>query len=202
MGKAKVVLISGKQGSGKTTLSKRLIQKLHSRPSSRAIVLKFADPLYRMHDFCTGILKNAGIVRDIVKDGPLLQMLGTEWGRKTVDENIWVKIAVAEVERQNKSLANTFQNLTIIIDDCRFKNELMGIPDALRVRLECHRDTRKVRCEAWRDNEMHPSEIDLDDWALMPGKFDLIFNTATQDSDHCATMIAAQLDKGIWMEKR
>jgi hypothetical protein len=198
----KVILISGKMGSGKTTLSSALVEKLEFKVSDRAVVLKFADPLYQMHNFCLGLLKQCGIVRDIVKDGKLLQLLGTEWGRDSVDQNIWVKMAVAKVEEIKSKLDSTFENIYIIIDDCRFKNELMGIPEALRVRLYCDREVRKLRCEAWRDNETHPSEIDLDDWAIYPGKFDLILNTNVYKPEECAEVIKSFLDQGDWVEKR
>jgi hypothetical protein len=198
----KVIVISGKQGSGKTTLSEALSNKLRHKGWSVAH-LKFAGPLYQMHDLCLGILKEGGIERDIVKDGPLLQMLGTEWGRKTIDENIWVKLAQADIAQTvRKAEELGYEKLCILIDDCRFKNELEGLPEALRVRLECAPSVRKERCEAWRDNENHPSEIDLDDLVHKPGAFDVIFNTGTQTVEHCSTMIAAQLDKDRWLEKR
>lgn len=200
MAKLKVVLISGKQGSGKTTLSAALVKRLEAKKGSRAVVQKFAGPLYKMHDYCLGLLKSAGIERDIVKDGPLLQLLGTEWGRKTVDENVWVALALAEIKK-SVEMYSSFENLYVILDDCRFPNELEAIPGAIRVRLECDSYTRKNRCEAWRDNENHPSEISLDDHVIH-GKFDLVFHTLTQSVEHCATMIAAQLDKGTWIEKR
>lgn len=178
----KVVLISGKQGSGKTSLSaslKRLLEDaglfVHSR--------KFADPLYDMHEQCLDVLRAYGIDRG-KKDGKLLQLLGTEYGR-SIDENIWVKCAQHAIDDIQVAGCEV-----VIIDDCRFKNELSAFPDALKIRLECTKDQRKLRCDSWRENEMHPSEIDLDEWVLEPGRFDMIINTGTRALETYADHIA------------
>jgi hypothetical protein len=192
-----IILLSGKQGSGKTTLQQDLIRVLHARPGVRCHVVNFADPLYEMHNFCIGKLATLGIKRDIVKDGPLLQLLGTEWGRKTVDENIWVKTLKGQVDRITKMMG--FDRNIFLVGDCRFKNEFYGFPEALRVRLECDRETRKARCSMWRENDTHPSEVDLDDCV---DEFDLVFDTSKDTTSHMSHMIAAQIDKNIWHEKR
>lgn len=187
----KIVMISGKQGSGKTTLQ----MELQNRWPGDTMNVNFADVLYRMHDAVLDVLHCYWPPRDIKKDGPLLQLLGTDWGRK-IDQNIWIKILRKKIESYD------LKNGLIIVGDCRFQNELDGIPEALRVRLECDRETRKARCSMWRDNEAHPSEVDLDDYVYVPGKFDLLFNSGAQSVEHCATMILAQLDKNVWTEKR
>lgn len=197
-----VLLISGKQGSGKTTLQKALIEKFKPQTGTRCHLINFADPLYEMHNFCVGKLEALGVKRDIVKDGPLLQLLGTEWGRKTVDENVWVDALYGQINLIMEREGRGYEKNVFIVGDCRFRNELMGLPNALRIRLECSRDTRKARCTAWRENDTHPSEVDLDEWVYEVGRFDLIFNTGTQATAHIATMIMAQLDKNVWLEKR
>lgn len=163
-----IILISGKQGSGKTTLSTGLAKALDQQKSVSAVTqIKFADPLYQMHDFCLDILAKNGIKRNIVKDGELLQYLGTEWGRKTVDNDIWAKIAF------NKASKLSDLRSVVIIDDCRFENEFSIFGDkALKVRIECPEKIRKQRCSYWRKNTKHPSEIGLDDFSKKK-KFDL-----------------------------
>lgn len=182
----KIVLISGKQGSGKTTLQKALQDEWRSRGYA-SHVLNFADVIYSMHYAVLNILNQYWPDRKIVKDGPLLQLLGTDWGRKTIDDNIWVKIL-----KHKLSTFSPSSRSLIIVGDCRFKNELDGI-EALKIRLECDRESRKKRCEAWRENEQHPSEIDLDDYVHIPGKFDLIFNTGTQSVEHCLRVTLGKL---------
>lgn len=196
----KIVLISGKQGSGKTTIQKELFKRINESKRERAFIINFADPLYKMHDYCLGVLEDLGIKREIVKDGPLLQLLGTEWGRKTINENIWVNALHGQIksiiDRQGRGLQCVF-----IVGDCRFENEFDGLPLALRVRLRCPEIVRKSRCSMWRENTNHPSEVGLDFYDEAE-KFDMYFDTEKETVNHCATMVMAQLDKATWLEKR
>lgn len=168
----KTILISGKQGAGKTTTSDMLADAL--RVYGKAISRKrFAQPLYECMEAVHAVLAGYGITRP-KKDGPLLQIIGTEYGRNKIDENIWVNC----VESLRKQLAPMTD--IMIIDDLRFPNEF-DIPqgDVLRIRLECDRDERKRRCDktgTWRVDEHHPSETGLDAYAAA-GKFDMLFHT-------------------------
>lgn len=168
----KIVLISGKQGSGKSTLANGIQAYWLGRAMGVCEHFCFAEPLYDMHNLCLNYLrKEAGIDRGN-KDGVLLQLLGTEWGRKTVDENIWVNIMkhrIRTLESENR------HNPLVVVSDCRFQNELDAFPQALKVRLECDRDIRKGRAHSWRDSENHQSETDLDGAA-----FHLTFNSGVQ----------------------
>lgn len=195
-----VVLISGKQGSGKTTLAEAIRRMMFN---DRAVVehITFAEPLYRIHDFAMGILKDAGIERNIVKDGPLLQLIGTEWGRNTIDPNIWAKVLKGKVERRGGQILKNAERVIFLVSDCRFRNEFDIFPDALRVRLDCPNEIRRIRCSMWRENDQHPSETDLDGYAA-DGRFDMYFDTYLHGTEHCATLVCAQLDKRVWLEKR
>lgn len=186
----KVILISGKMGSGKTTLATHLVKAINLHQKFYCVAMKFADPLYQMHDYCLAVLNQSGVDTK-KKDGKLLQLLGTDWARSTIDENIWVKVAQNRV-RKIKPTAYDHTNV-VIFDDCRFKNELLAFPDAIKIRLECNKEMRRQRCDSWRDNEMHPSEIDLDDWVTSPGRFDFIFNTGVQPVEMYARMILHKL---------
>lgn len=162
--KVDVILISGKQGSGKSTLSAVIRNRIaqNGGPYWQACELIFAGAIYQMHDYCRQVLKDSNIAVQPQKDGKLLQLLGTEWGRGTIDENVWVDVMRGQI--QNKIKLCTTDRLTVVIPDCRFKNEFGVWPDALKVRLECEEYLRKERCSSWRDNTAHPSEVDLDDW--------------------------------------
>lgn len=202
--KTTVIVISGKQGSGKTTLLKEIQRVLQVRKGFRVITLNFADPLYRMHDFCRGVVRSAGVPvpHEGTKDGPLLQMLGTEWGRNTVDVNVWVKVAQGTISQHTERLgkSNPPEHLVFLIGDCRFENELEAFPEALRIRLVADREQRKARCSMWRDNENHPSEIGLDHVPIR--SFDLAFDTVLDTVEHCATMTVASILKGDWVDRR
>lgn len=188
----KVLMLSGKQGSGKTTLANRLKELDTDHVYYH---LKFAQPLYEMHDAVLEVFHRYMPSRGLMKDGPLLQVLGTEWGRETIDENIWANILRARIDK----LAG--KEGLIIVDDCRFENEFNVLPDALRIRLVAHHDVRKSRCSMWRQNEYHPSEIALDNYSNS-NKFDLYLKTDTDSIAECVSKIVLALNKNIWMDLR
>lgn len=170
-----IFFISGKQGSGKTSLSRALDSALVSRQVYR---LRFAGPLYEMHDAVRGVLSRYGIPYDIEKkDGDLLQLLGTEWGRKKFGYDVWVNALLEAIRRVPK------QDV-VVIEDGRFENEFdsfSNIRCCVRIRLECSREIRKQRAEFWREREDHVSETGLDHYASM-GRFDMVL-----DSDRFTT---------------
>ena len=185
-----IILISGKQGSGKTTVTGNLTAALQAK-GYEVTPVKFAGPLYAMHDAVLKVLAFYGVTRNIVKDGPLLQMLGTDWGRKTIADDIWVQLAKNRVKDILTTATNP--NQAVIIDDCRFENEFDAFPDAYKVRLDCPRDIRKTRCEAWRTDEMHLSETGLDNYAEL-GKFDAYFQSENLTSKDIADVLIRAID--------
>lgn len=165
-----VILISGKMGSGKTTTAEALARVFNANGIQFPAMAKFADSLYAMHNFLLNFMERETGVPRAKKDGKLLQMLGTEWGRGTFGDDVWVNILKRRVE---ESIHQVF-----IVDDCRFPNELAmtGNFKTFKVRLEASRDVRRARCDSWRDNENHPSETALDS-AVDAGDFNLIVHT-------------------------
>ena len=193
----KIVLLSGKQGSGKTTLQKALIRKWNDEQTNSQSYLKkfafatnFADVIYEMHDAVLKILHRYWPDRGLKKDGPLLQVLGTQWGRETIDQDVWVKVLRSKIKRDFES--DQYCGL-IVIGDCRFENEFDAFPDALRVRLYCPEKERKERCEMWRENKTHASEIGLDQYYLN-GKFDLVLTTHKAGIDDCVERVFSALN--------
>lgn len=207
------MLISGKQGSGKTTLYEALFEAIKSRQGGHWIPygIIFAGPLYKMHDFCRGILVDAGVDPiHKVKDGNLLQLLGTEWGRNTIDKDVWVKIVDGQIKQMGEALRHnnpeSTQKFVFLISDGRFENEFDFFTRALRVRLECPEEVRKSRAQKstmWRDNTNHPSEVGLDKYAD-EGRFDLVFHTddPINTPEHMTQLIMAKILKNNWQEKR
>jgi dephospho-CoA kinase len=171
--KTKIILLSGQQGSGKTTLMNAL-KRYFTAMGTRTQDVIFADTIYKIHDYAINLLEQRGVKRDIVKDGKLLQLLGTEWGRETLGEDIWVRCLMGEIERLQRVTGDA--NTVFIVSDCRFENEFDGVPGAFKVRLEASREVRKARCSQWRENDTHRSEIDLNKYAR-EGKFDCYVDT-------------------------
>ena len=178
-----IILISGKQGSGKTSLAKGLIQNI---PNSYH--LKFADPLYEMHESLRAVANKYNIQFD-QKEGKLLQYLGTEWGRITKGHNVWVD---AMTSRVAKIYADCEKIPTIIIDDARFENEFDAFPDAFSIRLRASSAARKIRADGWRDTENHPSEVGLDDYVTQ-GKFKLNINTEEMTKEQTLQFVLSKI---------
>ena len=194
-----IVLLSGKQGSGKTTLSSRLFARFYvKRPEIKVIEIKFAEAIYAMHDKCLELMRTYGVETPEI-DGRLLQLLGTEWGRKHYGEDVWVNVLRNKIESLVRY--NPEGQWLFVVSDCRFKNEFDAFPEALRVRLVASEEVRKERAEKWRETVNHPSEIDLDEYSAA-GKFDLYLDTERTPIEGCLSLVLAQLEKGSWVERR
>ena len=177
-----VILISGKMGSGKTSLQSRIYDQWKLKYGV-PLKVNFADIIYEMHDAVLDILsQHYEDKRGLKKDGNLLQLLGTEWGRNTISPDIWVECLRNKVLSHPSPLA--------IVGDCRFPNELGTFSGTdrrvIKVRLECPESVRKVRCSMWRENTGHPSEVSLDGDGF---NWDLVFNTESMDIDYCTHKI-------------
>lgn len=82
----------------------------------------------------------------------LLQRLGTEAGRNTLWDSIWIDAA----------LTGFPEDARLVVTDCRFPNEAEAIKDRGGV---LWRITRKdVGPAVGADGKIHPSETSLDDW--------------------------------------
>jgi hypothetical protein len=181
-----VVMISGKMGSGKSTLCAELRKEILAHKRWAVEELIFAGAIYDMHNFCLQYLRDCGVDRGR-KDGKLLQLLGTEWGRKSIDEEIWVDVFKS---RLNKLLEKHervgIDHLVVIVPDVRFPNELAASPGSLNIRLECDEETRRERCVSWRDDVNHPSEVGLDDHIQ---DFHFVFDTGKVSAREIARTI-------------
>jgi dephospho-CoA kinase len=183
-----IVLLSGKQGSGKSTLAKNL-EAYWGLRGYAVYKAKFAQPLYEAHDAVYTVLERWGITApEGGVDKPLLQVLGTEWGRAK-DPDMWVKALRHRVSEDTKRWRDLNYNFAVLVDDLRFKNEFHAFDVALKIRLECDRDIRKSRAHCWRENENHSSETDLDDF-VRDGKFDLVVDSGKLTSEQIVEQVA------------
>jgi hypothetical protein len=184
-----IVLLSGKQGSGKTTTALRLLEMAKAQ-GLHPVRLRFAEPLYAIHDAALPVLKRYGLARESDdKDGDFLQVIGTEYGRMRRGENVWVQITRVAVDREIAAAGRLIPSF-ITIEDARFVNEFDFFPDAARVRLLADREVRRTRTHAWRENEYHASETGLDDY-FADNRFDFYLNT----NDTSPTVIGPRMEK-------
>lgn len=189
-----IVLLSGKQGSGKSTIQSQLMAGARDVGFTGAHGINFADALYALHDAVLDTLdRKFGVARLTAKDGVLLQLLGTEWGRKVYGTEIWVDIVKNRIDMIDKIEGHHL----IIIADCRFENEFNAFPGAVRVRLVATEDERKHRTTSWRPNTSHASEVSLDDYSDK-GKFDFYFTTEPGLLDYTSVdLIASRIFKKL-----
>jgi hypothetical protein len=119
--------LTGAAGAGKDTVAALLIEQHGGRVAS------FAGPLYEFVSAITGIpryrladraTKEAVIPWLGKSPRQLLQTLGTEWGRQSVADDIWVR---SLLERIRPWLND---GLTVIVTDVRFDNEAEAIAAA------------------------------------------------------------------------
>lgn len=135
-----VAFCADAEGSGKTTAAQYLMQTQGFRG------LKFADGLKNMtmsflysfgidpdmvDRYVNGDLKEIVIPEVGVTSRHLQRTLGTEWGRKHIGDDIWVRLMSHKVDAWTK--AGCF----IVIDDLRFLNEYELLKDngALIIRV-------------------------------------------------------------------
>lgn len=189
--KTEIILISGKQGSGKTTLGQSLVRAAYGQ-GYFAQVFKFAGPLYRIHDAVLETAENLLGVPKVTKDGDLLQLLGTEWARKKFGPDVWANALQKQITNAREMIPPSFK-LLAIVDDCRFQNEFDAFPEALSVRLEISEDIRRARAESWRENTLHPSETGLDAYSKN-GIFS-IYLWGGRTPEDCATYILNKLEQ-------
>ncbi len=191
-----ILLLSGKQGSGKTTLAKEISKRVlgHATPINFQY-MKFADPIYAIQNAIKTTLLEEFHTEIQTPDGPLMQVIGTEWGRKK-DPEFWVKImqnrVAAEMRRGAHFAAKGFPTL-FLIDDARFPNELTALEppkgelgtQLMKIRLEAPEHVRQVRAEKWRPDTAHPSETALDG----RGDWDKIIYSDTTNAQDAAELV-------------
>lgn len=146
--------LTGAAGAGKDTVAS-LIAGAH--------VTAFAEPLYQCVSTITGIAVNLLRDREIKEQTipwlgksprQLLQTLGTEWGRNTVCQDIWVR---SLLERVSPLLA---AGRIVVVTDVRFDNEAVAVAAAGG---EVWRIVRPGWCCLSGESAAHASEAGVSD---------------------------------------
>jgi dephospho-CoA kinase len=157
------ICYTGKQRAGKDTAAEFLIK------TYGGTIYKFADPLYEMMH---SIYEIAGLPHGSnTKDRTLLQFLGTDWGRKTIDPDIWINIMDKRLINQSSiydtmkeySIFNDYNEDNIFVTDARFPNEIELLKQhGFKI---CRIDaTEENRISRGATNLTHASETALDNY--------------------------------------
>lgn len=187
--------ITGKMGSGKTTVANILANK-----PGNIEILPFSKPLkdiaYQM----------GWDGQKDIKGRRLLQLLGTECGRECISQDIWVKkwIAVAYPKAKvSHTFGRSAYNNIIIADDVRFDNEEFGI-NKLRETLR----KENLHCQSWIIHMERPnSTLDCENAAVHASETGLTLNNippywihnvgALEDLDHHVDKFIQYINRDI-----
>lgn len=179
-----IILISGKQRAGKTTMANMLAK--HHFLCFSPIVMSFATPLKIASQLM-------GFAEDD-KQRKFKQILGTDIGRNLIDYDVWVKLAM-------KHLNHDFAHRLFIFDDTRFKNENTFVRDNFfsdriyHIHIESDRNERKKRGQL--EGEDHPSEQGTD--YMMTAANRVVYNNGTIEMfDEEIEFVANDIKKMIY----
>lgn len=150
-----ILALTGKMGSGKSTV----VKTLSVMPSEEIVLVKFAQPLYDMQDSIYEIIEDVyQRPSNFVKDRKLLQLLGTEWGRNTISDTLWVDIWKREV----RYIIENHPQYLVVCDDLRFDNEAEVVKELGGKIIQINTDdpTRSNRVDT--SQASHKSEQGID----------------------------------------
>jgi hypothetical protein len=179
----KIIGISGKMGSGKDYIAQNYIIPYIKKNMLQYMCLSFADQI-KINVICKNDIRYEDVFVNKSKETRrLLQIEGTENGRKQLGEDIWIKY------HENWSKIHESRGIDILLtNDVRFKNEIEYIkakggmmikviaPDRTeeRLRSEC-----KGNEKIYDDIKSHSSECELDD--VDDKIYDIIINNKKTD---------------------
>lgn len=151
-----IYALHGPMGSGKSTLAEMLVEAARRRQVN-ITVIPFAKPL-------KDLARQMGWDGKKDKKGrKLLQLLGTECGRKCISETIWT-------DKWKKAVENEHESDIVICDDMRFMDEMVAIKSlGLAHKVVCIKiKGRGYASWFWRVKKffglLHASEIPLKDY--------------------------------------
>lgn len=150
----KLIGFSGGYGVGKSTAIQLLKEAVSYGTPFRLV--KFAQPLYDIQEMVYNRISSVyERPADFKKDRTLLQWLGTDWGRGTISESLWIDIWRAEA-KQRLGL-----NAMVVCDDCRFDNEAEAIHELGGIVIRITRDDGAKHAEGGTGIQNHASEAGL-----------------------------------------
>lgn len=130
-----VIAFSGQAGSGKTAAAKRVLARY---AASRRY--PFAAPIKAaMRAFGLSYEQTDGALKEVESDmlggktpRYAMQTLGTDWGRKLIADDVWVRLWKAKVLSDAPRI--------VVVDDLRFKNEVEAVHElgGVVVRIKRH----------------------------------------------------------------
>lgn len=147
--------LCGPAGAGKNTVAEFL--------TGTFMQIAFADPLYECVSTITGLpvgkLKDREVKEAVIpwlgkSPRQMLQSMGTEWGRNTIHDEIWIRITMERIKPELDC------GRSVVITDVRFDNEAQAI-------LAAGGEVWRVARPGWRcladEAAAHQSEAGVSD---------------------------------------
>lgn len=184
-----IILLSGKQGSGKTTLMNMLSYTLSNTLGMKTMTTHVANGVYKVADTIYDALLRPQNER--AKDRKLLQTIA-EYYKTKYGEQLWIDQILKDVIRFFEVEGNNY----VCIDGIRFPYEIEAVRNigsskgyrVIVINLTCSEEVRRSRCTAY-GNDIHISEIALDDYK----EFDAVYNTEIDNLIDCITKIVCNI---------
>jgi dephospho-CoA kinase len=177
----RIVGIAGRAGTGKDTVAGYLQRQYHYH------LFRFADPLKQALQTMFGIApevwedraaKEAALPWLGVSPRYLAQTLGTDWGRRMIADDLWIRVMERRIERH--------RDHRIIIPDVRFDNEAALIKRHGGVVVKLFRDSAPdVLLHA---SEAGVSDLLCDDFIANNGTIDGLYKTAVEVLEQLASV--------------
>lgn len=152
-----IIGLVGNKGSGKDTAADWMLKEFFSGTK-----VAFADPMKEAVAAMLGCDSVEAMEQEFGKEDPIpflrgvslrriYQTLGTEWGRKLIHPNLWIKLMDRRIAKMEKAGFDF-----IVVSDVRFENEAKYLRDRLATLIFIERpQPRKFR--SWWARE-HISE--------------------------------------------
>lgn len=146
-----IIGLTGGMGVGKSTALKILENEFNAK------LLKFAQPLYDIQEYIYGRISTVyQRPETFQKDRFLLQWLGTEWGRETISNTLWLDLWKAQAYEMHHD-----KGLFVVSDDTRYPNEAQAIKELGGIVIKIYSNKINER-SVNRDGMLnHKSEIPL-----------------------------------------
>lgn len=149
----KLIGFNGQMGVGKSTAIKVLREQ-----GKTCYLIKFAGPLYEIQEFIYDRIREVyQRPSTFVKDRKLLQWIGTEWGRGTIRDSLWVDLWKAET----KYAQENYPGAIIVCDDVRFDNEAHTIKSIGGTVVQIVRDDSTKHADGGTGIINHASEAGI-----------------------------------------
>jgi hypothetical protein len=145
-----IIAISGKARSGKDTIGKKLKEQLEEL-GEKVIITHYGDFLKFI---CTQWYGWDGQKDE--KGRSILQNVGQSF--RNNDEDVWVNMMVNFLRGLGDSVD------TVIIPDCRYPNELIGVAPCADTIFTIRIDRKGFKNDLTDAQKLHPSEVSLDNY--------------------------------------